>query len=129
MEKNWKKETARDCIALGSIPFYLIVIVRAVVGEYAIFVYQLLIALGFLWAMSFAIKKAEMHTARCFALWFFTSLFYQHALYTLFAFLLGCCVVFSSYYLGVKKGAIIKGVALGIISSGAAYYLALLIPA
>ncbi len=128
MPKDWKKEVARDTIALGSIPFYFIVIIRAIVGEYLIFVYQLLIALFFLIIISKIIKKSDMHIARCFVLWVFTSLFYKHNLYTIFAFLLWCGVIISSNYLKTKKNVIIKGVALGIISSGIAYFLAPLLP-
>lgn len=128
MPKNWKKEVARDCIALGSIPFYFIVIIRAIIGQYAIFVYQLLIALIALSILSLIIKKSDMYTARCFILWVATSLFYQHTLYTTFAFLLWILVVISSYYLKVKKSTIIKGIILGIISVGVAYYLAPFVP-
>ena len=123
MPKDWKKELARDTIALGSIPFYFIVIIRAVIGQYAIFVYQLLIALIILIILSQIIKKSDMHIARCFVLWVFTSLFYNHNLYTAFAFLLWIVVIISSHYLKVKKNVIIKGIILGIISSGIAYYL------
>lgn len=128
MPKNWKKEVARDCIALGSIPFYFIVIIRAIIGQYVIFVYQLLIALVVLYVLSFIIKKSDVYSARTFVLWAFTSLFYKHNLYTIFAFVLWVLVVISSNYLKVKKNVIIKGVVLGIISAGIAYYLAPFIP-
>tara|TARA_Y100000310_G_scaffold102154_1_gene100341 strand:- start:8163 stop:8549 length:387 start_codon:yes stop_codon:yes gene_type:complete len=118
------KEIARDSIALGSIPFYFILIIRAVIGKYNIFVYQLLIALAVLVGFSFIVKKSNMHIARGFVLWGFSSLFYKDTLFTVFAFILWVVVVISSYYLKAKKGAIIKGVLLGLLSSGAAYYLA-----
>ncbi len=124
MQKYWKKEVARDCIALGSIPFYFIVIIRAIIGKYAIFVYQLLIALIVLIILSLIIKKSDMYAARCFILWVFTSSFYRDTLYTAFAFLLWIFVVISSRYLKIKNNVIIKGIILGIISSGLAYYLA-----
>lgn len=128
MLKDWKKEVARDCIALGSIPFYFIVIIRAIIGQYAIFVYQLLIALVILIILSWVFKKLDMYAARCFILWVFTSLFYKHNLYTIFAFILWVLVVVSSHYLKVKKSVIIKGIIFGIISSMVAYYLAMFIP-
>jgi hypothetical protein len=127
MKKDWKKEVARDAIALGSIPFYFIVMIRAIIGQYAIFVYQLLIALAILIISYFIIKKSDMYIARCFVLWVFSSLFYKHALYTVFAFLLWLFVIASSYYLKNKNKAIIKGIILGILSSVIAYYLSPLI--
>ena len=42
--KNWKKEVARDIIAFGSIPFFGIVLARALIGPYWEFVYQIIIA-------------------------------------------------------------------------------------
>jgi len=127
MKKDWKKEVARDCIALGSIPFYLIVIIRAIVGQYALFVYQMLIGLVVLIGLSFFVKKADMYVARCFIIWVFTSLFYKHNLFTVFALILWVFVIVSSNYLNVKKNVIIKGAVLGIVSSGVAYYLALFV--
>jgi len=124
MVKDWKKEVARDTIALGSIPFYFIVMIRAIVGEYMPFVYQLLIAFVVLVVLSFIVKKADMYVARCFVLWVFTSLFYKHSLYTVFAFLLWAFLIVSSHYLKVKKDVIVKGVILGIVSSLVGYYLA-----
>ncbi len=129
MAKEWRKEVARDCIALGSIVFYFIVIIRAIVGQYAIFVYQLLIALAVLIVLSLIVKKSDMYVARCFVLWVFTSLFYKHNLYTMFVFLVWVLVVVSSYYLKVKNKVVIKGIVLGVVSSGVAYYLAPMISA
>jgi hypothetical protein len=128
MAKDWKKEISRDCIALGSIPFYFIVMIRSIIGKYAIFVYQLLIALVILIVLSKIVKKSDMYVARTFVLVVFTSLFYQHNLYTIFAFLLWGLVIVSSNYLKVKKNVIIKGAILGIIGSGIAYYLAQFLP-
>lgn len=122
MKKEWKKEIARDCIALGSIPFYFIVIIRAIVGEYMPFVYQLLLALAVLFGLGYLVK-GDVYVARVFIIWVFTSLFYKHNLYTVFAFLLWVLVIVSSRYLKTKKNVIIKGVVLGMVSSLVAYYL------
>ena len=88
MEKNWKKGIARDVMALGSIPFYFIVIIRAIIGKYAIFVYQLLIAAIILFLLMKIFRKSNAHIARGLILVVFTSLFYRDNLYTTFAFLL-----------------------------------------
>ena len=66
MDKLWKTEIARDLIALGSIPLYLIVIVRAIIGEYLPFVYQLSIALLLLIILSSIAKNFNQHIARAF---------------------------------------------------------------
>ena len=127
MVKNWKKEIARDIIALGSIPFYLLVIIRAIIGEYAVFVYQLIIALIVLIVLSLILKNSNQHIARGFIVVSFTSLFYKAPLYTTFAFLTWAGMVLSSKYLKIKNKEIFKGIAIGIISTLASYWLVLLI--
>ena len=124
MAKDWKKEVARDCIALGSVPFYLIVVVRTIVGGFKEITSQLVIGILVLVALSFLIKGGDMYAARGFALWMFTSLVYRHNLYTVFAFLLWIFLIYSSYYLKIKKNSIIKGVSLGVVSALMGYYLA-----
>ncbi len=120
---NWKKEVARDCIALGSIPFYIIVLIRAIIGEYAIFVYQLLIAFLILFGLSRLIKY-DVYVARVFILFLFTSLFYEVLLYTSFAFLLWILVIASSWYLKVKKELLFKGIVFGLLVGLVSYYFA-----
>lgn len=88
MKKDWKYEIARDSMAFGSILFYLIVIIRAIIGEYMPFVYQLLIAITILILSSFIVKNANHHLARAFVLVVFTSLFYKDVPFTIFAALL-----------------------------------------
>lgn len=122
MPKNWKKEIARDTIALGSIPFYSIVIVRAVIGRYAPFVYQLLIALAAIFVLS-KIKSSNQHIARALVLVVFSSLFYKDILYTLFASLLWAIMIFSSLYLKVKAKGIANGALFGAVSTAISYYL------
>jgi len=127
MNKNWKKEIARDTLALGSIPFYILVMARAVVGKYAIFIYQLLIALVILFILSKIIKNSQMHIARAFVLVVFTTLFYNDQFYTVFVFLVFIILIVSCLYLKIKKIEIGKGILLGIIASLVSYYLAPLI--
>jgi len=127
MVKNWKKEIARDLLALGGIPFYFIVIIRAIIGEFTPFVYQLVIALIILFILSRMFKNSNQYIARALALVVFTSLFYKEMLYTTFASLLWISMIASLVYLKVKSNKIVKGVLFGIISSIVGYYLTLLL--
>jgi len=123
MEKDWKKEIARDAMAFGSILFYAIVIVRAIIGKYMPFVYQLLIAIAILIVLSFIIKNTNHHIARAVPLVVFTSLFYQDNLFTVFAMLLFVVMILSTFYIKIKNEEIVKGVVLGLIASLVGYYL------
>jgi len=122
MIKDWKKEIARDIIALGSIPFYFIVIIRAIIGKYAPFVYQLLFALIILLIL-YQFIRFNQYIARGLILVVFTSAFYNIMLYTIFTALLWICMILSLVYLKVKGSEIIKGALLGLISTGISYYL------
>ena len=123
MEKNWKKEIARDAIAFGSILFYFIVIIRAIIGKHMPFVYQVVAALLILTVLSFIIKNSNQHIARAVPLVIFTSLFYNDNLFTLFAVLLFVVMIISAFYIKEKKEAIVKGISLGLFAALAAYYL------
>lgn len=127
MKKDWKYEIARDSMAFGSILFYLIVIVRSLIGEYLVFVYQLLIALAILILSSFIIKDTNHHLARAFVVVVFTSIFYKDNFFTFFAALLWVFMIGSAFYIKEKKESIIKGTILGIIATVISYYLSLVI--
>ena len=127
MKKDWKYEIARDSMAFGSILFYLIVIVRSLIGEYLVFVYQLLIALAILILSSFIIKDTNHHLARAFVVVVFTSIFYKDNLFTFFAALLWVFMIGSAFYIKEKKESIYKGIILGIIATVISYYLSLVI--
>lgn len=120
----WQKEAARDILALGSIPFYAIVMIRALIGPYYLFFAQLVIAAALLFAFNFAFKSQDNYTSRGFVLLVLTSIFYQSALYTIFASLLWLLLVLSSAYLKKKKIDILKGFLSGIVSAALAYYIA-----
>ena len=127
MKVNWKKEAARDIIALGSVPFYFIVIIRTLVGPFWEFFNQLLIGGSVIFVLYYFMKDTNYYISRAIMLFVFTSLFYKDTLYTVFT--LGVVVVFvlSLNYLKVKKEGIINGIVMGLLGSAAGYYLATLI--
>tara|TARA_Y100000031_G_scaffold39651_1_gene44632 strand:+ start:296 stop:679 length:384 start_codon:yes stop_codon:yes gene_type:complete len=127
MKENWKYEIARDSMAFGSILFYLIVIIRSLIGEYMIFVYQLLIAIIILIISSFIIKNANHHLARAFVLVIFSSLFYKDYLFTVFAVLVWFFMIGSAFYIKLNKKSIFKGIVLGVIAALLSYFLSLVI--
>ena len=119
---DWKKEIARDSLALGSILFYAIVIIRAIIGEYLPFVYQLVIAIIALFLLSRVIK-GDQYLARGIILFVFTSLFYNDKMFAIFAFTLLVILIVSLNYLAVKRNVILNGLLLGITSTVTSYYL------
>ena len=119
-----KKEIARDLIALGSIPFYILVLARSLIGDYYLFFYQLIIALVFLFLVNILFKNFNQHLSRAFVLVVFTIIFYKQLIYTVFAVIVFLLILASLVYLKIDKKEINFGLILGIISSLIGYYLA-----
>ena len=122
MNKSCIKEIARDLLALASIPFYLLVVIRAIIGKYNIFVYQMLIAALAIFILCFLVKDSNLHIARSLVTVIFTSLFYNEMLYTVFASLIWILLVVAAYYIKRNSWHVSKGIIIGIISSLAGYY-------
>ena len=120
--KRWIKETARDLLAFGSIPFYFLVVVRAVIGKYNVFVYQMIIAAIVILILYFIIKDSNLHIARAFAIIVFTSIFYNAMLYTFFAVLVWILLLVSAYYLKRKISPILRGIIIGLLGSVIGHY-------
>ena len=131
LQKDWKRELARDCIALGSIPFFFIVIIRSIIGQYALFVYQLIIAIIILYIIKLIIPKTELYSSRSLIIFTFTSIFYKELFFTSFAFILWIAILISINHiktqLKIERKNIVIGIFAGIFSSGLSYCLAPLI--
>ena len=126
MIKNWKKEVARDVIALGSIPFYLIVIVRVLILKNPDYLFKFIFA-GALFLLLYAIFKSNLHLGFGFILLVFLSLNYEDRLFTIMAIVLYLGMIVSAVHLNIKRSMVVKGVAFGAISTITSYLAASLI--
>ncbi len=124
---SMKGEIARDLIALGGLPFYSLVLVRAAIGDYLSFLIQVAAALPALYLISSLVRGANLHIARALILVVFTSIFYDALPFTVFSFLVWGVMIYSLIYLKALPREILKGIALGIISVAVSYALTLLI--
>lgn len=124
---NVKEVVSRDLIALGGLPFYLLIIVRASIGDYPYFLSHVAVALPVVYLFSRIVKGSNLHIARALILVVFTSLFYEHLPFTVFASLVWILMILSLYHLKVPKKEIIKGIAAGVVSAAVSYGLTLLI--
>ena len=126
LKMNWKKEIARDCIALGSLPFYLIVLARSTIGQYWPFVIQMTAGIAFLYLIT-VFAKFDKYSSRSFLILVFTTLFYQNIGFTILASILWICILFSLNYLKTDKKELLKGVLVGLACAGIAYFVSGLI--
>jgi hypothetical protein len=118
-------DMARDILALGGLPFYFIIIGRALIGPYWEFTIQILISLITIALFSFLIKEYPLRLSRALALAIFTIFFYNNLNYSLFAGILFILMILAVVYLKeYKYPAILKAIFIGAASSGVGYYLA-----
>tara|TARA_Y100000310_G_scaffold268354_1_gene280920 strand:- start:1331 stop:1732 length:402 start_codon:yes stop_codon:yes gene_type:complete len=122
--KDFKKETARDFLALGSWIFYILVIARALIQPYRPFVDQMVIAGILLLIINLLIKNYDSYISRGLILVVFTILFYNNQMFSIFAILALIGIIISSYFVGNNKIKILKGGIIGAIVTAIAYYLA-----
>ena len=124
-----KAEIARDLVALGGLPFYFLVLVRASIGGYLSFLSHVAVALPVLYLLSRAVKGSNLHIARALILVVFTSLYYNALPFTIFSFLVWCGMIYALVFMNKGAGEITKGIALGVVSVAISYSLTLLIVA
>jgi len=117
------RDLSRDIIALGSIVFYSLVIIRALVGPFWIFFTYLSSAAIFLFVLFLLHKNIETYLARGIILAAGTSYFYQDFIFALFAIIIFILMVISSNYIGNTKSKIIKGIMFGLLSVGFGYFI------
>ena len=121
MKKELIKELARDFIAFGSIPFLIMTIVRVSVIHID---YPLQFIISSIVFFTLNVKfKGEMHAGIGLILLTLTSLFYNHALYAIFALFVYMGIIISLLYLERDRALIFRGILLGAISTGIGYVI------
>ncbi len=121
MQKKWIEEVARDLIAFGGLPFLIITIIRVSTGQ-AYYPMQFIIASVVFFILRFLLK-ADLRAGLAFVLCVFTSLYYNHVLFTIFATIIYIGIIASLFYLKHRKKEILTGIILGVISTAISYFI------
>ncbi len=130
MKKEEKKslfqETVRDVIALGSLPFYIIVLIRTSMDANLRNNFNhlglSLIVILFLF-MVFWKWKFEIHAALVVPLLIFVSLYYNYTNFTIFASILVFLLLASLFYLKYDWKRIVVGLIVGGMASGISWWI------
>jgi len=122
MKKEFIKEIARDIIALGGIPFFLLVLVRVAILSKPDFLLQFLFA-GVIFLLINFLVKTNLYSGLGLIILIFTSLYYNDLKFSIFGVLVYIGMIISLTFLYKNKKEIIKGVLLGVLSSAISYYL------
>jgi hypothetical protein len=121
-KKGWKGEIARDLVALGSIPFFILVLVRVYLLNKPDYFSQFIIAGILLILLSFLIK-INLYSGLALIILIFTNLYYQDIKFGIFAGVAYVLLLCSLVYLKKEKKEIVKGVFFGLVFSGITYYI------
>ena len=130
LEKSWKKELARDCIALGGIFFYALVVARVAMLQNWNYVFQFVFAAAVFVLFALIFKKnfkPDMYSGLGLILLVFVSLFYKDRQFTVFATLVYLLLLTSLFYLKTEKAKIFMGILAGAISTTIGYFIANLV--
>lgn len=121
MKKSWIKEIARDIIALGGIPFFILVLIRVSILKDPIFLAQFALA-GILFLILALAFKSNMYSGLALIVGVFTSLNYNDLKYAIFVTLAYVLLLFSLIYLKEDKKKTFLGVLFGAISTIISYF-------
>lgn len=121
MKKETLKESARDLISLGSIPFFILVLARVSILKNPEYLGQFLIGGLFVFLFTY-LFKTNIYSGLSVVIAFFLTIYYNDFLFELFA-VAGIIAIFLSlFYLGENKKKVLGGALLGAISCAISYF-------
>jgi hypothetical protein len=123
MEK-WLREFARDLLALGSLPFFILVAVRIMMLRISYYTIGFISAGILFLILAFALKP-DLYSGLGFIMVFSLVPFYNELKFTIFAIIGYILLLGSLFYLGKKRKDVFLGIVLGFISSAIGYWISL----
>lgn len=122
MKKEWLGELARDFVALGGIPFFILVLVRVSLLERPDYFSQFAIA-GIIFILLMLIFKSDTYSGLGLIVLVFTILYYDQTRFSIFAVLAYFLIIASLFYLKIERKNIFKGIFFGAIATIISYFL------
>ena len=95
---DWLSETARDLVALGSVGFFLLVLVRVYMLDNPQYFSQFVLA-GVVFLLLFAVFKSNIYSGLGLIVLIFTSLYYADLKFTIFGGVAYVLLLGSLFYL------------------------------
>ena len=120
------REIARDLIALGGIPFFVLVLVRVYLLNNPTYFSQFVVA-GLIFILIAMFLRISFYAGLGLVILIFTNLYYQDIKFGVFSIVAYLLLLAALVYLKKEKKDILLGVIAGGLSSGIAYYLVTLL--
>lgn len=115
MNEKLKQEFARDIIALGGIPLFLLTIARVFMLDNTIYFLEYFFSGITLLILTLTFKQ-DYYSGLGLIVAFFLSKYYNDLTFTIFAIIIYIAMIFSLIYLKKQKKEILKGFLFGAIS-------------
>ena len=119
MEKGFN-ELIRDLIALGGIPFLILVIARVWLLGKIYFPFQFIFG-ALLFFILVNLFGGDKHAGLGLVILVFITMYYKTTSFTIFAVFVYAMLVMSTLYLKHKK--VVQGIFFGVISTGISYLM------
>lgn len=117
---RWKTELARDFVALGGLPFFVLVLIRVWILDNLTYFMQFFVAgvvVGVIWIF----VRQNYYVALSFVALFFTGMYYADFVYWVFGSIVWIGVVGCSWYLSRNWKKVVVGILVGIFSVGVSF--------
>lgn len=119
--KVLSKEIPRDLIALGGLPFFILIIGRVWMLDKSYYPFQFILG-GIIFLSLIFLFKSNMNSGLGLIALVFTILYYNHLKFSIFAIFIYFLLILSLVYLKKNKKEILKGILFGAVSSIISYY-------
>ncbi|MBU2576839.1 MAG: hypothetical protein KKF50_03895 [Nanoarchaeota archaeon] len=119
---SWIKTAARDIIAIGGIPFFILVLVRVYMLNNPTYFSQFVIS-GVLFVALFFLFKQNLYAGLGLIILTFTSLYYQDLMYVIFGVGAYVLLLVSLFYLKEDLKKIFFGIVFGGIGIGVSFFI------
>lgn len=124
--KKHVKDIARDLIALGGVPFFILVLVRVYILNKPEYFAQFAVA-GLIFVLIAIFLRTSIYSGLGLVVLVFTNLYYQDLGFGVISVIAYVLLLISLVYLEKSKREIVKGFILGVLASGVSYSLIKLI--
>lgn len=122
MKKEWLNETLRDIIALGGIPFFILVLIRVSILGNISYLLEFLIA-GILFLICYFIFKPDIHSGLSLIILILLSNYYNEIRFTILSTIAYFGLIWALIYLKKNKREIFQGIIMGALSTIIGYFL------
>jgi hypothetical protein len=115
---KWIGTVARDLVAIGSVPFFILVLVRVYLLNNPEYFSQFVIS-GAIFLGAFFLFKQNIYAGLGLIVLVFTSIYYDNAIFTTFGVIAYVLLLAGLFYLKEDVRRILLGILVGVVGIGA----------